>query len=86
MDNTDAPEEQSMWLNNKLLNTLCCYCYVGQLVKRHAGVLGLAALVDACPYTVPEWLPSVLDHISDHLRDPAPIQVRVSSMSIVSCN
>ena len=49
--------------------------FVGQLVKRHAGVLGLAALVEACPYTVPEWLPSVLDHISDHLRDPAPIQV-----------
>ena len=47
----------------------------GQLVKRHAGVLGLAALIGACPYTVPEWLPDVLDHITNHLRDPAPIQV-----------
>ena len=57
------------------MKKLCYYCCLGQLVKRHAGVLGLAALVEACPYTVPKWLPSVLDHISDHLRDPAPIQV-----------
>ena len=57
------------------LLVLCLYNNIGQLVRRHAGVLGLAALVEACPYTVPEWLPSVLDRISDHLRDPAPIQV-----------
>ena len=57
------------------MKTLYYYRCLGQLVKRHAGVLGLAALVEACPYTVPKWLPSVLDHISDHLRDPAPIQV-----------
>ena len=77
MDNPDAPEEQSMehLYNNEFMSTLWYYCHVGQVVKRHAGVLGLAALVEACPYTVPEWLPSVLDHISDHLRDPAPIQV-----------
>jgi len=62
--------------NSKIvLGTLYVLLFVGQLVKRHAGVLGLAALIEACPYTVPEWLPSVLDHISDHLRDPAPIQV-----------
>ena len=47
----------------------------GSLVLRHSGVLGLAALVEAYPYTVPDWLPEVLDNISVHLNDPAPINV-----------
>lgn len=42
---------------------------------RHSGVLGLAALVEACPYSVPEWLPEILDEMALHLHDPAPIQV-----------
>ncbi len=49
----------------------------GLLLKRHFGVLGLAALVEACPYSVPEWLPEVLDEIAVHIHDPAPIQVCV---------
>ena len=48
-------------------------------------MLGLAALIGACPYTVPEWLPDVLDHITNHLRDPAPIQVECSSWFSVWC-
>ena len=39
-------------------------------------MLGLAALVGACPYSVPEWLPDILDEMALHLHDPAPIQVR----------
>lgn len=45
----------------------------GHLVRRHCGVLGLAALVEACPYTVPDWLPDIVDELSTHLHDPAPI-------------
>ncbi len=44
-------------------------------MKRHAGVLGLAALIEACPYSVPSWLPEVLDEFALHLHDPAPIAV-----------
>ena len=51
-----------------------CFCS-GLLVKRHSGVLGLAALVEACPYSIPEWLPEVLDEMALHLHDRAPIQV-----------
>ena len=51
--------------------------FVGHLVRRHCGVLGLAALVQACPYTVPDWLPEVVDELSTHLHDPAPIPVSI---------
>ena len=44
-------------------------------MRRHAGVLGLSALVESCPYSVPSWLPGVLDEFSLHLQDPAPISV-----------
>lgn len=55
---------------------LCVVLFAGLLVVRHSGVLGLAALVEACPYSVPEWLPEVVDELALHLHDPAPIQVR----------
>jgi hypothetical protein len=45
------------------------------LVKRHYGVLGLSALIEACPYSVPEWLPEVIEHVASHNHDPAPIRV-----------
>ena len=47
------------------------------LVKRHSGVLGLSSLIEACPYSVPEWLPEVLVQVASHNHDPAPIQVRI---------
>jgi hypothetical protein len=46
------------------------------LIRRHCGVLGLAALVQSCPYSVPDWLPEIIDSLSTHLHDPAPIPVR----------
>lgn len=45
------------------------------IVKRHAGILGLCAFVDAHPYEVPEFLPDVLVLLGDHLNDPQPIPV-----------
>ena len=50
-------------------------CPAGQMMERHAGVLGLAALVGSCPYSVPDWLPGVLEELAGHLHDPAPIPV-----------
>ncbi len=46
------------------------------IVKRHAGVLGLCAFVDAFPYDVPDFLPDILVQLGNHLNDPQPIPVR----------
>lgn len=46
------------------------------IVKRHAGILGLCAFVDAFPYDVPDFLPDVLIELGNHLNDPQPIPVR----------
>jgi proteasome activator subunit 4 len=37
-----------------------------QIVRRHAAVLGLGALVEAFPYATPppEWMPAVLAHLA----------------------
>lgn len=51
------------------------------LIKRHAGVLGLSALVEAYPYDVPDFMPQVLMDLSNHVNDPQPIQVRQRSNS-----
>ena len=46
------------------------------LVRRHAGVLGLSACVQAFPYDVPQLIPQILMDLGAHLDDPLPIQVR----------
>uniref|UniRef100_A0A8C5BUL5 Uncharacterized protein n=1 Tax=Gadus morhua TaxID=8049 RepID=A0A8C5BUL5_GADMO len=48
-----------------------------ELVRRHAGVLGLSACVLSSPYGVPHWMPQVLMELSDHLNDPQPIEMTV---------
>ena len=53
-------------------------------MRRHAGVLGLAALVEACPYSVPDWLPDILDEFALHLHDPTPIEVQLNGTGTVS--
>ncbi|ESP01604.1 hypothetical protein LOTGIDRAFT_207699 [Lottia gigantea] len=47
------------------------------LIKRHAGVLGLSACVQAYPYDVPEFVPQILMDLSVHVNDPQPIQLTV---------
>ncbi|EMP23881.1 Proteasome activator complex subunit 4 [Chelonia mydas] len=44
------------------------------LVKRHAGVLGLSACILSSPYDVPTWMPQLLMDLSAHLNDPQPIE------------
>jgi proteasome activator subunit 4 len=43
------------------------------LVRRHGGVLGLAACVRAFPHTIPEALPDILVALSKHAHDPPVI-------------
>ncbi len=53
---------------NLLIHTDC-------LIERQYGVLGLAALIEAFPYSVPLWLPDIVSNLITHLQDPAPIAV-----------
>lgn len=46
------------------------------LVRRHAGVLGLSACILSSPYDVPTWMPQLLMDLSAHLNDTQPIEVR----------
>jgi hypothetical protein len=43
------------------------------LVTRHAGVLGLAAIVSAHPYSIPPRLIDILIRLARHVSDPSPI-------------
>ena len=69
----------------------CCYFSThfilqGFLVRRHSGVLGLAALVESSPYSVPRWLPEVLEEMAQHLYGPMTIQViYISHPCLISC-
>ncbi|XP_033974849.1 proteasome activator complex subunit 4B-like [Trematomus bernacchii] len=47
------------------------------LVRRHAGVLGLSACILSSPYDVPDWMPQILMDLSDHLNDQQPIDMTV---------
>ncbi|KAG0235309.1 hypothetical protein BGW42_005476 [Actinomortierella wolfii] len=51
--------------------------YTEAVLKRHAGVLGLAALLEAFPYEVPSWMPSVMVRLADFQSDPPPVSTTV---------
>ncbi len=51
-----------------------------ELRTRHAGVLGLAAIVGAHPFDVPSWMPSLLLKLASHVNDPAPIKPTVKEV------
>ncbi|TPX58023.1 hypothetical protein PhCBS80983_g03421 [Powellomyces hirtus] len=48
------------------------------MVRKHAAVLGLAALVQAFPYDVPEWMPDVLVALAKCVGDGMPIGASVN--------
>lgn len=61
--------------------------FIGLLIKRHSGVLGLTALVESCPYTVPAWLPEVLHELAQQMNEEMTIRVRtVQSDYILAMN
>ncbi|KAJ3146965.1 hypothetical protein HDU86_008326 [Geranomyces michiganensis] len=49
-----------------------------KIAKKHAAVLGLAALVQAFPYDVPSWMPDVLVTLAKCVGDSVPIGPSVS--------
>jgi hypothetical protein len=51
-----------------------------ELRTRHAGVLGLAAIVGAHPFDVPTWMPNLLLKLASHVSDPAPIKPTVKQV------
>ncbi len=51
--------------------------------RRHAGILGMSACIQAFPYDVPEWMPQILLEVGEHLHDAAFIQVIVTSQPSV---
>lgn len=50
------------------------------LRKRHGAVLGLSSMVTSSPYSVPNWLPSVLVALSGCVNDPPPISTGVREL------
>ncbi|KAG8927366.1 hypothetical protein FRC02_008249 [Tulasnella sp. 418] len=52
--------------------------YPTKLRQLHAAILGVTALIDAFPYSVPHWLPELIgDVLSRHAYDPIPISSSV---------
>ena len=47
-------------------------------MRRHGGVLGLAACVQAFPHTIPDAVPDILVVLSKHAHDPPVILVGVT--------
>ncbi|KAI7863239.1 hypothetical protein BDF14DRAFT_1734412 [Spinellus fusiger] len=47
------------------------------MLRKHAGALGLSCLVNAFPYEVPPWMPSILCELAGCISDPAEIQATV---------
>ncbi|KAI8387347.1 hypothetical protein BD560DRAFT_321031 [Blakeslea trispora] len=45
--------------------------FANAVLQKHAGVLGISCLVNAFPYEVPEWMPSVLCQLAECISDPA---------------
>lgn len=62
--------------------TLCVFPVCADLVRRHAGVLGLSACILSSPYDVPTWMPQILMDLSAHLNDTQPIEVEHPPSSV----
>ncbi|XP_051160943.1 proteasome activator complex subunit 4-like [Leptopilina boulardi] len=50
---------------------------INAIVKRHAGILGLCAFIQAHPYDIPSYVPSIFEHLGSHLHDPEPIPATI---------
>eukprot|EP00171_Calliarthron_tuberculosum_P009884 IDg9884t1 len=50
--------------------------------RRHGATLGLSSLVISSPYTVPEWMPSILVSLSNCVSDPPPISTSVKKLFV----
>jgi proteasome activator subunit 4 len=48
-----------------------------EATRRHAGVLGLCAVVLSHPHDIPSWMVAVIVLLAGHVNDPAPINSSV---------
>jgi len=48
------------------------------LAQRHGPILGLVALVQSSPYSVPAWLPEVVSRLAGAASEPPPIRDTVT--------
>ena len=46
-----------------------------QLISRHRAIIGMAAIVNVHPYSIPKWLPNRLVEFATHIHDPVPVKV-----------
>lgn len=54
--------------------------YQAKIVELHGAVLGVTALIEAFPYTVPKFIPKLLaDVLAPRVSDPAPISTTIRS-------
>ncbi|KAI9483082.1 MAG: hypothetical protein EXX96DRAFT_599664 [Benjaminiella poitrasii] len=52
--------------------------YAEAVLHKHSGVLGISCLINAFPYEVPEWMPSILCQLAECMSDPvAEIQTTI---------
>lgn len=51
-----------------------------KLFKRHGAVLALSSMVTSSPYSVPDWMPSVLVALSGCINDQPPISTGVREL------
>ena len=49
-----------------------------EFVRIHAGVLGLCALVDSVPYTVPAWVPETVAALARYANDRSADVIRTT--------
>lgn len=54
--------------------------YADAVVRLHSGILGCVALVNAFPYEVPAWMPSLLvDTLCQHTDAPPPVNTTIKN-------
>jgi hypothetical protein len=56
------------------------------LIKRHGGVLGICAIVNASPYDTLGFVPDCVAHLCQFINDPTPIQVAFIFYILIICN
>jgi proteasome activator subunit 4 len=49
------------------------------LRQRHGAVLGLISLARSYPFTVPEWMPGLIETLAKFATEPAPISNSIRS-------
>jgi len=74
----DGFKLQALPLSKKQMKLLNAKDAKLAIAKRHGAVLGLIAIAESCPYSLPKWLPSIMEEIASHRNAPNPINEAVA--------